>query len=244
MLYSQNGYQAKDTSLLATYTVPGSGGIKATLRKGDVSVVLLYLMEEFHKTVQPLRKSDTGSYNPRSIVGGEALSNHASGTAVDLRWRDHVLGKTNTYTAKQEAALRKILNFLGGVVRWGGDYKGRKDEMHFEINASMAAVSRVADKIRGVRAGKVAHVSSKKATPTFGVLQKGSKGEYVRQIQRDMNRIFPAYKDTPLTVDGIFGDHTVGAVKEFQRRAGLVPDGIVGPRTKAAFRRYGITVRG
>jgi hypothetical protein len=27
-------------------------------------------------------------------------------------------------------------------VRWGGDYNGRVDEMHFEINAGQAAVNR------------------------------------------------------------------------------------------------------
>nr|WP_274389122.1 peptidoglycan-binding domain-containing protein [Streptomyces taklimakanensis] len=32
-------------------------------------------------------------------------------------------------------------------------------------------------------------------------------------------------------LDGLFGPQTLAAVKEFQRRNGLVVDGIVGPRT-------------
>jgi peptidoglycan hydrolase-like protein with peptidoglycan-binding domain len=35
----------------------------------------------------------------------------------------------------------------------------------------------------------------------------------------------------PISVDGIFGPKTVKAVKDFQWRHGLFPDGVVGPRT-------------
>jgi len=69
MFYSQNGYQAKDFTLIATYTVPGTN-VRVSLRKGDVSVVLLYVMEEFNRYVEPLRQSDTGGYNPRAVRAG------------------------------------------------------------------------------------------------------------------------------------------------------------------------------
>lgn len=254
-VFSQNGFRAKDTSLLATYTIPNTGGIKATLRKGDVSVVMLYLAERYHKEVEPLRKSDTGSYNPRSIVGapGSSISNHASGTAMDFRWNDHVLGKSGTFTAKEKAALRKILNFLDGVVRWGGDYSGRKDEMHFEINASASRVAAMADKIRKSRSAAqpvkakpkpTTASTTKVTTATVGLMKKGDKGNDVKSLQRDLNRIFPAYKATPLDVDGDFGPSTEDAVQEFQSRTGLKADGVIGEKTRAMFRRYGISVRG
>jgi murein DD-endopeptidase MepM/ murein hydrolase activator NlpD len=41
------------------------------------------------------------------------------------------------------------------------------------------------------------------------------------------------------TVDGVLGPGTKAAVRRFQRRAGLVPDGVAGPRTRAALGRYG-----
>lgn len=51
--------------------------------------------------------------------------------------------------------------------------------------------------------------------------RKGSRGEVVRQIQIALH-LYP---------DGIFGVNTEQAVKEFQKRNNLNPDGIVGPLT-------------
>ncbi len=55
-------------------------------------------------------------------------------------------------------------------------------------------------------------------------LRKGSRGTEVKTLQRKLN----------LMADGIFGPLTEEAVKEFQTRAGLTPDGVVGARTWAA----------
>ena len=40
------------------------------------------------------------------------------------------------------------------------------------------------------------------------------------------------------TIDGVKGPLTTAAVRRFQRRSGLVPDGIVGPKTRRALGRY------
>ncbi|SDY23542.1 N-acetylmuramoyl-L-alanine amidase [Thermoactinomyces sp. DSM 45892] len=54
------------------------------------------------------------------------------------------------------------------------------------------------------------------------LIRKGSRGEYVKMIQRALGG---------LSVDGIFGPKTQNAVKVFQRKNGLSVDGIVGPLT-------------
>jgi len=146
MATSQNGWSANDRGLIASYQLPGG---KVALRAGDVSVVLLWVANEFHRRVEPLRWPGNWGYAERPIRGSTTtLSNHASGTALDLNAPAHPLGKVGTFSAAQVKAIREILRYCEGTVRWGGDYSGRKDEMHFEINAGAAAVRRVADKIR------------------------------------------------------------------------------------------------
>lgn len=55
-------------------------------------------------------------------------------------------------------------------------------------------------------------------------LRRGAKGEVVRVLQEKLGL-------TPL--DGVFGALTEVAVRQIQRARGLVPDGIVGPKTWA-----------
>ncbi|SKA85411.1 N-acetylmuramoyl-L-alanine amidase [Caloramator quimbayensis] len=60
--------------------------------------------------------------------------------------------------------------------------------------------------------------------------QYGSKGQTVIQIQTKLKNW--GYYDGP--IDGIYGYKTYSAVKYFQRKNGLYPDGVVGPKTLAA----------
>lgn len=65
-----------------------------------------------------------------------------------------------------------------------------------------------------------------------GTLHVGSTGAGVLALQRKLRFTYPAYA-RHLVLDGIFGKGTEAVVREFQRRAGLVVDGIVGPQTKS-----------
>src|SRR5690606_7300338 len=154
MSTSQNGWSANDRSVIASYQLPGG---KIALRAGDVSVVLLWVANRFHETVEPLAWPGNWGYAERNVRGSSTtLSNHASGTAIDLNAPRHPLGKRGTFSTAQVHAIRQILTFCEGVVRWGGDYKSRADEMHFEINAGAAAVRRIADKSRNQHAAQEA----------------------------------------------------------------------------------------
>lgn len=55
----------------------------------------------------------------------------------------------------------------------------------------------------------------------------------VRRAQEKLKTSYPLYAGR-LVVDGINGPATKAAVKEFQRRSGLVADGIIGPKTLRA----------
>ena len=65
------------------------------------------------------------------------------------------------------------------------------------------------------------------------LLRLGSRGENVRLMQSYLNAINAVYPmfSPKLVADGIFGPLTDAAVRAFQRRFSLTPDGIIGPIT-------------
>lgn len=135
-LKSSNGWPAnKDPAVIGvkSYPVPGTG-IKIRVAE-KVAPLLVALCADFHKLVEPINEGslDDWGYAFRPIRGQtETLSNHSSATAVDLNSNSHPLGKRETFTMEQETIVRQIAAKYG--CRWGGDYKNRADEMHFEIN--------------------------------------------------------------------------------------------------------------
>lgn len=69
-----------------------------------------------------------GTYNPRKVRGSATKwSNHAFGAAIDLN------AEENGFNAKSTIPLPVIAAFKKQGARWGGDYRGRKDPMHFEF---------------------------------------------------------------------------------------------------------------
>ncbi len=76
--------------------------------------------------------------------------------------------------------------------------------------------------------------------PPNAVLRQGSRGQDVVTLQYLLNVMAQYNSDVPAPVqDGIFGNETGRAAVAFQRLSGLVPDGIVGPKTwQALYDRY------
>lgn len=69
-----------------------------------------------------------GVYNLRVIAGTQRLSNHSFACAIDLS------PKTNGFYVKKTTLSTVVIDaFKAQGARWGGDYKGRKDPMHFEF---------------------------------------------------------------------------------------------------------------
>lgn len=83
--------------------------------------------------------------------------------------------------------------------------------------------------VMGVTKAVPAPAPVKVGRPT---LQKGDRGDAVWVLQRKLTTSFSLYSKWEPT--GYFGDSTEASVREFQRRAGLVPDGVVGPATWSA----------
>lgn len=145
---SQNGWSVDLTGNLQDRTPVHGVSFPNGVRRGDAATVLFYVADRFHREVEPLRPGWCWGWYVKTIEGSKATSNHASGTAIDLNAPNHPIGRRNTFTPAQEARIHAILGDCDRVVRWGGDYSGRPDEMHFEINANAARVAALADRIR------------------------------------------------------------------------------------------------
>jgi putative peptidoglycan binding protein/D-alanyl-D-alanine carboxypeptidase-like protein len=190
--------------------------------------VFQYVFNQMHLRVEPIVKSDwhqadDWGWSYRTNRNANNLSCHASATAGDYNATRHPNGKRGTFTAAQAAEIRKIHAEVRSVVRWGGDFTGTPDEMHHEICAGEAAVRAAANWIRGVASKGAPAVTS---SP---FLEYGMRGEGVKELQRVLNRWYPNLPR--LVEDGDFGAATKARVEYFQKAAGLVVDGIVGPAT-------------
>lgn len=135
-LKSYNGWPASKEAAeigIKSYKVPGTD-LKIRVAE-KVAPLLIGLAAEFHETIEPIDKGtlDDWGYAFRMVRGTtDKLSNHSSGTAIDLNATKHPLGKENTFSPEDSAKCVALAAKYG--CKWGGTYKTRKDDMHFEIN--------------------------------------------------------------------------------------------------------------
>ena len=143
MLTSYNGWPAsKDQAEIGIKSYPVPGTLIKLRCAEKVAPLLVGFAAEFHNLIEPL---DVGSlddwgYAFRMVRGTtDKLSNHASGTAIDLNAAKHPLGQVGTFDPGKVPMLRALAHKYG--LTWGRDYKGRKDEMHYEISINAVKVA-------------------------------------------------------------------------------------------------------
>lgn len=162
MSLSQNRWAALDTgsTKLYTWVIPAkTGEIRLRLRNGSAGFLLALLALWVAEVVTPLwsKVVDDWGYAYRPVRGyTTTLSNHASGTAMDLNATQHPLGKVGTWPRRQARKIHARLawKLYGNTIRWGAGYHGRKDEMHFEINEDLATCERAAKRLMRTRRGR------------------------------------------------------------------------------------------
>ena len=137
MQTSYNGWPAsKDQAEIGinAYAVEGTS---LKLRCAEkVAPLLINFAKEFNELIEPLESGalDDWGFCYRDVRGVPGkLSNHSSGTAIDLNASKHPLGKVGTFDAAKVPMIRALAKKYG--LTWGGDW-ARKDEMHFEIALS------------------------------------------------------------------------------------------------------------
>lgn len=158
-MLSQNGWpviESSESSLLHRWIVPGAAR-GFNLRKGSAGFLLTFTALWFDEKVEPIDVGvwDEWGWANRSIRGSTTTSNHASGTAEDINATKHPLGKVNTFPLAKRIRIRWFLRVrMRGCIRWGGDYTGRKDDMHWEIDRSLTACEKRARKLMNTRRGR------------------------------------------------------------------------------------------
>ena len=135
-MISQNGWPAsknRDEIGIESFPVPGTK-IKLACAKA-VAPLLVGFAAEFHELIEPIDEGglDDWGYAFRDVRGVPGkLSNHSSGTAIDLNATLHILGKAGTFPAEKVPMLKALAKKYS--LTWGGsDNWRRKDEMHFEV---------------------------------------------------------------------------------------------------------------
>lgn len=206
----------------------GINGLPTNVHK-DVAVIHQYLANELKKLrqkkgVPPLESA--GAYNKRYIANTTTWSNHAWGLAVDY----NPGANPYSYNGKTDfpvAETRALVASLEGM-RWGWDYSGKKDAMHFEWVGSRELAAKVTARL--LKGGPV-------ASNDFSTTASGPKVLEVETRLRLMG-----FLNTPPSDK--FTENTKGAVKAFQMVA--FPgqpnehDGIVGTKTLTALDNFAL----
>lgn len=240
MAVSQNGWpvitSSSDKRLVNWPRITGK------VRAGDVYTVLEWFASEWDSSVEKIIREWSWGWANRDIRGGSTKSNHASATCFDGNAPRHPLGvdPTRTMSAKQIKRMRQLVKLSGGVLRWGGDYPGRKDTMHVEINASASAVAAFAAKIRAGKvgakpapvkpAGTVKPGTPAKQFPAVDLIVDGQwKTLTSRAYQLMLRDAAGTYKGK---IDGKFSELSVKAEQTWLKKLGYYKGKIDGKRGK------------
>ena len=231
---SYNGWpgipSSRDARLTTIEPVPGR---KFRVRKGDVATVFNWLIRRFHNEVEPIDKGvlDDWSYAYRVVRSGSSLSNHASGTAVDLNATKHPFNTkaTSNFSLVQIAAIRRILadTTVNGqqVIRWLDGH----DPMHFEINymsrgGSPERVAALAARIQGPAVPPP-------PPPMYAIAPR-----HIDPFNPDDALVRITQEIVGVTVDGVRGPKTRAATRDHQKRLGIRnPDSLFGPGHAEAY---------
>ena len=133
---------AAPPSNLKKFKVPGT---KRTLTLDvDAGRILTAVAADYHVMVRPIDVggTDDAGYSYRKARAADDLSNHSSGTAIDLNWTEEGAQGSNRGAkffaqAKHRAAIQKLKKKYGRWVNWGGDWRA-KDYMHWEIKSGIS----------------------------------------------------------------------------------------------------------
>lgn len=236
-----SAFPSPSSTGIRTYRVPGT---QVTIPvKAEIAPLLVGYAAEYHRTVEPLVRGWCWGWAYRAIRGLSSPSRHSAGIAVDLNAPRHPLGHDprRSFTPAQIAQIRSLCRKYG--LRWGGDYRIRKDGMHAELNVDRATALALVRKLQATppkrakppkRPTTVVPVRPPTVRPPVAgpTIRQGARGAHVVRWQKGLGAC-----GWHVGTDGDFGPATHRATVAFQRKVGLTPDGVVGPRSWAQMLR-------
>lgn len=229
---------------------------------GAMRQAFTYLDAIFHKWGYQPRAGVTGSFNCRKMTGSTSWSRHAfldgelfvfwtgvrvtMALAVDVNWDRNPYGPrllTDMPRGMVEEVLALRTNNGVRVFRWGGNYSGNKDAMHYEIDCTPQ------DLATGIQGNLVVLPPTLPTPPQPGparcleahpTIKIGARGAAVNHLQ-----FFLIRSGAKIEGDGDFGPATDQAVRNHQvwlrdvrkEPIGTV-DGVVGPKTWQAIHNW------
>ena len=188
----------------------------------EVGTIHQYLANNLKKLRQPGAPSlnSSGGYVKRYIAGTKVWSNHSWALATDYNAPTNPYSR-NGSTDFKVAETRRVCASLEGM-RWGWDYAGKKDAMHFEWITSRVHAAQVTDRLL------------RSVTVDSNAFTVDSSGAKVREIELKLKML--GYGG--FSADDKFDAATSKAVVEFQKLAfpnkPVEQDGIVGKNTLSA----------
>ena len=134
--------------------------------------------------------------------------------------------ETETMSEAQKNAIIELLAYLFGK------YGNLKVYKHKDLNSTACPGKNYPFDaiVNGATESKTETKGENTVNVTLNVLQKGSKGEQVKALQRMLYAMgYNLGSNNP--IDGSFGSKTDSAVRAYQKSKGLTVDGIVGAKT-------------
>lgn len=165
----------------------------------------------------------------RQQRGGNKISSHSWGTAIDLTIDGKLDVRGDKKVQNGLTLIAPIFNRHGWY--WGAAFR-TEDAMHFEAGKALvkqwATPGNVPATVVAASAPAQAGLPVGRPAP-YVPLRLNDAGVRVKQVQEKLNRLGFAIRP-----DGEFGPKTDSAVRAFQLRHHLKPDGIVGRATANA----------
>lgn len=165
-----------------------------------------------------------GSFNYRLIRGRSALSNHSFGIAIDIAPTGNALGVT-----KGKMPAFAVAAFKRQGWKWGGDYAGRKDWMHFE---AVSALGKAAPAVAPAAVLAEPDVEEPAIAEPDDLAAKPAAVPSIdiETVQRKLKE--RGYHNVGL-IDGKWGGATAGAIAAFKNDRHLSGEPVIDDALKA-----------